>query len=73
MWGDMAARMCAGTDAGTPAAARVLAEAAGASHAPRTAGALPGAPTPERTASPATAKTPGSALLRAAQVYPASP
>ena len=59
---------CAGADAGTPVAAQVLAEAA--AEGARIGGASPGQPTPARTASPAAAvKTPGSALIRAAQAW----
>ena len=60
---------CTGVDAGTPVAARVLAESAAGEADQRTRGvaASPGALTPARMASPAIAKTPGTGLARAAQ------
>ena len=64
-----AACACTGVDAGTPFAARVLAEAAAAEPDQRARGfaGSPGAPTPARMASPVTAMTPGSGLVRTAQ------
>ena len=60
---------CTGVDAGTPIAARVLAESAAAESAQRAGGfgASPGAATPAHMASPAIAGTPRAGLVRTAQ------